>query len=155
MSKANKKYTKSAGTYFSLVAGVAALIALICSIITGNQQGDLSYYTIALIAAGAVLDLAVYIIPSKFLFPLLSTAATGAGFMVLLVGRLDKIGLILNNVVEEAIPTLFLVAAGCVLFAMFLNCLTAFVGVRKKVQAAAEPAAAETAEATPEEAKAE
>jgi hypothetical protein len=47
---------------------------------------------------------------------------------------LNKIGLILNNVVEEAIPTLFLVAAGCVLFAMFLNCLTAFVGVRKQVE---------------------
>jgi hypothetical protein len=129
-----KQYKKTAGTVFSAIAGFAALVAMVCCIITSYQQGDFDYYMVILLAAGALIDFAVILIPSAWLFPMLGAAATGAGFMILLVGRLNKIGLILNNVVEEAIPTLFLVAAGCVLFAMFLNCLTAFVGVRKQVE---------------------
>jgi hypothetical protein len=150
MSKIKNK--RSAGARFSTVAGIAALIAMVCCIITSNQQGDFSYYIVILLGAGALLDFAVNLIPSAWLFPLLSTAATGAGFMVLLVGRLNKIGLILNNVVEESIPMLFIVAAVCVVFAMFLNSITAFVGVRKQVEVKAEPV---EEPAPAEEAKAE
>lgn len=125
---------KGVGFYFTALAAVCILLAMIFTIVTGSDQGDLNAGMIVLYIVG-ILAAAFTMYKDFFGIGLLvSCVCAGAGFMMILVPRLNMIGLILNNVVEQQISTALILAAVFTLVAILFNCISGFTGVEKKAK---------------------
>ncbi len=123
---------KSLGFYFVVAAILFLLLSMICAIVTGAQESDLTagiviMYIIAILAAG------VAIYKDFFGIELLASCVfAGAGYMMLLVPRLNMIGLILNGVVEQEISSGLIAALVFLVLAMICNIVCGFIGAEKK-----------------------
>lgn len=123
---------KKIGFYFTAAAALFILLAMICVIVTGSEQNDLTagmviMFIIGIAAAGVTMYKDFFGIGL-----LASCVCTGVGLMMLVVPRLNMIGLILNNVVEQQIPAAFIAAIVFTVLAMVCNCVSGFTGVEKK-----------------------
>lgn len=123
---------KNIGSYLSAVAAVCTLLTLIFCIVTGTAQGDLSAGIVVLLIFGIFVEGVTFVKDFFGIGTILGSVFTGAGIMVLVVARLNKIGLILNGVVEEAIPAAFIAAVVFALLAIVLNCVVGFIGTQKQ-----------------------
>ena len=126
---------KGIGFYLTAAAIVFTLLALIFVAVTGSDKGDLSAGMIVLFIL-AMLFLASALIKDFYGAGLLGgCVCAAAGLMMLVVGRLNMLGLIFNGVVEEEIPAAFIAAVVFTLLAILCNCVSGFLGVEKKAEA--------------------
>ncbi len=123
---------KSIGFYLTAGAVLCTLLALILGIVTGVEYKDLSALTVVLLIAGLLAEAFTMFRDYFGISTIIGTVCTGAGIMILVVGRLNKIGLILNGVVEEGIPAAFTAAVIFALIAMILDCAVGFIGTKKR-----------------------
>lgn len=123
---------KKTGSYLSVAAAALVLIAMIFAIATGATMKDLSAGTVLLMIVAIIAGVACWFKDLYGVGNLVSSVCAAAGIMILLVGRLNKIGLILNGVVEEAIPAAFIIAVVLVILSMVLNCVAGFIGTGDK-----------------------
>lgn len=123
---------KKIGFYITFAAAVLTIIAMICTLVAADKD-DLG--GIAVLFIVAILGSAVTMYKDFFGIGLLvSCVCAGAGFMLALVPQLNMIGLILNNVVEQSIPSSLIAAAVFTVLAMICNCVSGFMGVDKKIK---------------------
>ena len=125
---------KSLGFYFVVAAILFLLLSMIFAISTGSQEGDLTagivvLYIIAILAAGVAIYRDFFGIEL-----LVSCVCAGAGYMMLLVPRLNMIGLILNGVVENEISSALIASLVFLVLAMICNSVCGFIGAEKKVK---------------------
>ncbi|MCD8286293.1 MAG: hypothetical protein LUD50_03585 [Clostridia bacterium] len=126
---------KSVGFYVCILAVILALVCLICCCITGKDKGDITGGMIACLVLGLVFDIVALFVDFHSVPILLGAVLTGVGFIKLLNVRLNTIGLILNGVITETIPTNLIVGIVFGVLAMAACCVVAFMGVDKKQKA--------------------
>lgn len=125
---------KSIGFYFVVAAIVCFLLSMICTIATGVEENDLTAGIVILFIV-AILAAAVALYKDFFGIELLaSCVCAGAGYMMILVPRLNMIGLILNGVVENEISSALIAAAVFLVLGMICNSICGFLGAEKKVK---------------------
>lgn len=125
---------KKTGSYLSIAAAALIVIAMICAIATGATMKDLSAGTVILMVLAIIAGAASGFKDLYGAGNLVSSVCAGAGIMILLVGRLNKIGLILSGVVEEKIPAAFIIAVVLVILSMILNSVAGFMGTGDKAE---------------------
>lgn len=125
---------KNIGFYLTAAAAVLTLLALVFAIVTGTAQKDLSAWTVVLLVIALVAE-GVTLYKDFFAVGTIAASVCSlAGILILVVFRLNKIGLILNGVVDESIPVSFVLAVACVLIAVVCNCIVGFTGTEKRAE---------------------
>jgi membrane-bound ClpP family serine protease len=132
-----KKIMEDKGIGFWIgVGGVTLmLISFIFLLVTGKAQGDLSGKILALVILGIIVELVSLFFDFFSIAALAGTILFICGVMLLVAGRLEMIGLILNGVVTEKISAAFVLMWITGLIGVILNCAVAFIGTEKKAPA--------------------
>lgn len=132
---------KGIGAYISAGAAVLALIALICLIVTGVDSiwNDLSAASVVLFVVGIIAAVFTFLIEgSDFvkkyygIGSLVSSVCLGAGIMIMIVARMQMLGLIFNGVIETPVPAALFVALAFTVLAIIANCVVGFLGTTKQ-----------------------
>lgn len=122
---------KGIGFYLAAAAVVCMLVSMICLISTGASDGDLTGGMVLLMVIGILGGLVTLWKDFWGIGLVVCVVCSGAGVMMLVVSRLNMIGLILNNVVEETIAGGFIAAIVFLVLGMILCTVAGFLGVEK------------------------
>ena len=108
------KYVDKVWDDLSAVSVVLFVVAVIASVFTFLIEGSdfmKSYYGIGSLVSGVCL---------------------GAGIMIMIVERMQMLGLIFNGVVEVPVPAVLFVSLVFTVLAIAANCVVGFMGTTKK-----------------------
>ena len=122
---------KGVGFYLTAAAVVCMLVSMICLIATGVSDKDLTAGMVVLMVIGILGGLVTLVKDFFGIGLVICSVCSGAGVMMLVVSRLNMIGLILNNVVEETIAGGFIAAIVFLVLGMILCSAAGFTGVEK------------------------
>lgn len=129
---------KGIGFYVGILAVIFALLCMIFCCVTGSDRNDLTGGIVALLVLGLIFDIVALFVDFHSVPILVGAVLTGCGFITLVDGRLNNMGLILNGVIEDTIPGIFIAAIVMGVLAMIACCVVAFMGTEKKEKASAE-----------------
>lgn len=132
---------KGIGAYISLGAAVLAIIAMICLIATGVDKvwDDLSAVSVVLFVVAVIASTFTFLVEGSDFMKnyygigsLVSSVCLGAGIMIMIVERMQMLGLIFNGVVEVPVPAVLFVSLVFTVLAIAANCVVGFMGTTKK-----------------------